>query len=197
MAKEIKVGQVWKRHTGTAWRVITIDNYDCVVLESVLPGGGRIIRLPLWFDDADLINDAPVEQPVPAPQSFAEMSAALKQKGHMPPYPVKAPAPPWPFAGPEEPKPTVSAPAMLQQAAKHMTDRAATYDKPEGERSMAATVAAFNAITGRDLRESEGWMLLAVLKMVRSEQRDTPHQDSAEDLVAYGALYGEARLNGR
>ncbi len=85
---------------------------------------------------------------------------------------------------------------LLEAAAGHMKDRAATYDSPEGERSMGKTVTAFNAITGRDLRESEGWLLMAVLKMVRSEQRSMPHRDSVEDLIAYAALYGEARMGG-
>lgn len=89
---------------------------------------------------------------------------------------------------------TPSAPDLLDAAAKHMRDRAATYDKPEGERSMAATVAAFNAQTGRDLSESEGWLLLVNLKIVRDRQRDKPHRDSIEDGVAYTSLYGEARL---
>jgi hypothetical protein len=93
--------------------------------------------------------------------------------------------------------PAFSAPDLLDAAAKHMRDRAATYDKPEGERSMSKTVEAFNAVTGRDLNESEGWLLMALLKMVRSEQRRDPHRDSVEDLVAYGALYGEARLGGK
>ena len=92
--------------------------------------------------------------------------------------------------------PAFSAPDLLAAAEKHMRDRAATYDKPEGERSMGKTVQAFNAVTGRDLRESEGWLLLALLKMVRSETRETPHRDSVEDLIAYGGLYGEARLGG-
>lgn len=90
-----------------------------------------------------------------------------------------------------------TAPDLLDAAAGHMRDRAATYDKPEGERSMGKTVEAFNAITGRDLRESEGWLLLALLKMVRSEQREAPHRDSLEDLIAYSALFGEARVGGR
>lgn len=93
-------------------------------------------------------------------------------------------------------RPAFSAPDLLAAAEKHMRDRAATYDKPEGERSMGKTVQAFNAVTGRDLRESEGWLLLALLKMVRSETRETPHRDSVEDLIAYGGLYGEARLGG-
>lgn len=93
--------------------------------------------------------------------------------------------------------PATYAPTILEAAAKHMRDRAATYDKPEGERSMGKTVAAFNAVTGRDLSEHEGWLLMVLLKAVRSEQRPDPHTDSIEDLVAYAALYGEARQNGR
>ena len=37
---------------------------------------------------------------------------------------------------------------ILTAALGHMRDRAATYDKPEGERSMGATVDAFLAVTG-------------------------------------------------
>lgn len=58
---------------------------------------------------------------------------------------------------------------------------------------MAATVEAFNAITRCDLTEADGWMFMAVLKMVRLNQRATYHADSAEDLVAYAALLGEAK----
>lgn len=82
---------------------------------------------------------------------------------------------------------------VLAQAAKHMNDRAATYDKPEGERSMEATVKAFNALSGQDLSESEGWLLLACLKASRLFQRPGFHQDSAEDLVAYCALLAESK----
>lgn len=138
---------------------------------------------------------------------------------------------------------SATAPMLLDCARRHMEARAATYDKPGGERSMDATVAAFNAITGRDadpiavvikpristllinlrtggehsnitnvieqlevvqhflsnihpaaLTESEGWMLMSCLKMVRDRQRQQPHVDSIEDNIAYAALYGEARL---
>jgi hypothetical protein len=41
--------------------------------------------------------------------------------------------------------------------------------------------------------ESEGWLLMQCLKMVR-DRSGKPHRDSIEDNVAYGALYGEARL---
>ena len=85
---------------------------------------------------------------------------------------------------------------MLNRAAQHMKDRAATYDQPTGERSMGRAVAALNAILGRDaLTESEGWLLLQVLKDVRDRQHPRPHQDSLEDAIAYAALKAEARLN--
>lgn len=86
---------------------------------------------------------------------------------------------------------------MLNRAAQHMKDRAATYDQPGGERSMGRAVAALNTILGRDaLTESEGWLLLQLLKDVRDRQRTRPHQDSLEDAIAYAALKAEARLNG-
>lgn len=98
-------------------------------------------------------------------------------------------------ATPAVPEPKAA--ELLGRAARHMHDRASTYDAPEGERSMGKCVAAFNAVTGRDLRESEGWLMLALLKATRSEARSEPHQDSLEDLIAYSALYAEARGEGR
>lgn len=92
---------------------------------------------------------------------------------------------------------TTSAPAFLDAAAKHMRDRAATYDKPGGERSMAKTVAAFNAITGHTLSTADGWLLLQVLKQVRAFTNSAvPHRDSLEDSIAYGALLAEEMLGG-
>lgn len=88
---------------------------------------------------------------------------------------------------------TPKATDLLQKAAEHMADRAATYDKPEGERSMGRAVQAFNAITGRDLSETEGWLLMQVLKDVRLFQRAGYHADSAEDCIAYAALKAEAK----
>ena len=86
---------------------------------------------------------------------------------------------------------------ILEKAAQHMRDRAATYDKPEGERSMGKTVAAFNAIAGRDLTTAEGWLMLAVLKQVRAFHNPAvPHVDSLEDGPAYLALMAEEMLSG-
>ena len=91
----------------------------------------------------------------------------------------------------------MKAPEALEKAAQHMRDRAATYDKPEGERSMAKTVAAFNAITGQDLTTAEGWEFMAVLKQVRAFQNPAkPHVDSLEDGPAYLALLAEEMTSG-
>ena len=84
---------------------------------------------------------------------------------------------------------------LLNKASTLMEQRGQQYDQPAGERSMGKAVAAFNAITGQSLTESNGWLLMAILKMVRDNQRELPHQDSIEDLIAYCALYGESRLS--
>lgn len=82
---------------------------------------------------------------------------------------------------------------FLQAAIDVQAERGVTYDKPTGERSMGATVTAFNAITGRDLSEAEGWLLLQTLKDVRQWQNPSKyHHDSALDGVAYSALKAEA-----
>lgn len=91
----------------------------------------------------------------------------------------------------------MTAPGLLRKAGTIMEERGKQYDKPEGERSMGQAVAAFNIIAGRDLQESEGWLLLQILKDVRDRQREVPHVDSLEDCVAYAALKAEARLVGK
>lgn len=89
----------------------------------------------------------------------------------------------------------MKAPELLQHAASIMQERGKQYDKPEGERSMEATVNAFNAITGLELTTSDGWLLMVLLKLVRDSQQEKAHEDSCHDLVAYSALYAEARLS--
>lgn len=82
---------------------------------------------------------------------------------------------------------------FLRQGADVLAERGKEYDKPEGERSMARCVAAFNAITGKDLTEAEGWLLLQTLKDVRQWQNPGRyHEDSAVDCVNYSALKAEA-----
>ena len=92
----------------------------------------------------------------------------------------------------------MSAVKILEKAAGHLKDRADTYDRPDGERSIGATVQAFNAITGDGLMNSEerGWLFMALLKMVRSQQGNYK-ADNYEDLTAYSALMGEAACEER
>lgn len=85
---------------------------------------------------------------------------------------------------------------ILTSALGHMRDRAATYDKPEGERSMGATVDAFLAVTGVSMTEEQGWLFMALLKAVRSQQ-GAYRADSYEDGAAYFALAGEAAVRDR
>lgn len=87
---------------------------------------------------------------------------------------------------------TRTADAFLQNAIDLLRERGKQYDQPSGERSMGKTVAAFNAVTGRDLSEAEGWLLMLLLKQVRQWQTGTYHKDSAEDAVSYSALLAEA-----
>ena len=89
----------------------------------------------------------------------------------------------------------VTAPQILNKAATIMEARGKQYDQPGGERSMGRAVAALNTILNRQaLTESEGWLLLQILKDVRDRQRTEPHLDSLDDCVAYSALKAEARL---
>ena len=137
--------------------------------------------------------------------SFPERLAALaccKDKQHVLEEAVTLEINPAPTPVPDTPEPEmramppVQAPELLGRAAALMHERGKTYDQPEGERSMGKCVAAFNAVTGRDLRESEGWLLLTLLKSVRGFTRSEYHADSFEDLIAYGALMAEARGQG-
>lgn len=86
-----------------------------------------------------------------------------------------------------------TAPEFLMRAASIMEERGRQYDAPGGERSMGRCVVAFNAITGHNLGEADGWLLLQILKDVRQWQRPGFHQDSADDCIAYAALKAEAK----
>ena len=85
---------------------------------------------------------------------------------------------------------------FLHKAASLLAERGKQYDQEGGERSMGKCVAAFNIITGKNLSEPEGWLLLQLLKDVRQWQTPAFHQDSAEDCVSYAALKAEALANG-
>lgn len=112
----------------------------------------------------------------------------------------------WNVADPEEGRPlryrVLSVPMsvpeqLLEAAAGHVRARATAYDQPQGERSMARTVAAFNAVTGQHVTESQGWLFMELLKAVRDFTAPGGHEDSQEDRIAYAALGAEARRAGR
>lgn len=93
--------------------------------------------------------------------------------------------------------PVTTAIDFLICAGEKQTQRAAEYDQPGGERSMAMTVQLFNTATALDLSESDGWLFMAFLKLVREQSRVGGHQDSRVDLVSYSSLYAEARAAGK
>lgn len=89
-----------------------------------------------------------------------------------------------------------TAASFLEAGINHMNDRAITYDKPEGERSMAKTVAAFNTITENELTEEQGWLFMGLLKMVRSQQGEFK-ADNYQDEASYAGLRGECAAKTR
>lgn len=85
----------------------------------------------------------------------------------------------------------MSAIEFLERAADLMLERGEAYDRGS-ERSIPRVVYAFNAITGSEMTNHEGWLFMCLLKMVRQHQQDEWHRDSSEDLIAYTALMAES-----
>ena len=84
------------------------------------------------------------------------------------------------------------APDLLNAAAATITSRAKQRDdEQQGERSMGATVGAFNALYGTNLSETQGWMFMVILKAARARQGDL-NMDDYVDGSAYFALAGES-----
>jgi hypothetical protein len=83
----------------------------------------------------------------------------------------------------------MKAPDVLRTAADTIEARGKLRDSGQ-ERSMARTVAAFNAVTGRNLTETEGWIFMVVLKLAREQSAHDP--DNFVDGTAYMALAGES-----
>ena len=88
----------------------------------------------------------------------------------------------------------VGAVETLRRAADLIEQRDS--DSDTGERSMARTVAAFNAIYGTDLTETQGWHFMELLKMARSSQ-GAYVADDFDDKVAYAALAAECEAGAR
>lgn len=90
-----------------------------------------------------------------------------------------------------DPQPLPDACSILIDGADAITARANQRDQPNGERSMARTVNAFNAMFGTQLTEPQGWQFMQLLKMARSSA-GAHHLDDYTDGAAYCALAGES-----
>ena len=208
---EIRVGQVWRTRGGKLATVTGADN-DLEYPINLTIGGeegfccGRNGRC--WGDSSELIElvedengNTHADSATLAEETLSALGWTFDGQAWVENGAVKFVAKdsfgaPWQSGTPvriEMLDNPVSAPALLTAAAKHMNDRAATYDKPEGERSMAQTVAVFEAYHGIKLTEAQGWHFMQVLKDVRLFTRETYHGDSAEDCIAYAALKAEAK----
>ena len=90
----------------------------------------------------------------------------------------------------------VGAVETLRRAADLIEQRGKQRDSDTGERSMARTVAAFNAIYSTNLTETQGWHFMELLKMARSSQ-GAYVADDFDDKVAYAALAAECEAVAR
>lgn len=88
-----------------------------------------------------------------------------------------------------KPLPTTAS-GVLYQAASTIQSRGEERDRADGERSMAATVAAFNALFGTKLTETQGWRFMELLKMSRAAGGRYNYDDFL-DGTAYAALAAE------
>lgn len=85
----------------------------------------------------------------------------------------------------------ISAATFLNNGAEHLENRASQRDCEDGERSMASTVASFNAMYNTQLTEQQGWMFMVFLKASRAKN-GVFVKDDYEDGASYFALAGES-----
>lgn len=177
-----------------------VNNF-CFRVLAVYPQLGNLVGLDNWSPDAPAVYvpSPPLPSTPPPPStglklgeryaeiSMSEAATLLVEWRTKFPDLYKH----WVASQPANTQP-VTAHTILQDAQQHMLDRAAARDQPSGERSMERCVRAFNAITGSELSERDGWMFMVVLKATRACNTDTGLPDDYEDLTAYSALAGEA-----
>ena len=82
-----------------------------------------------------------------------------------------------------------SASDILDEASETIKARGEERDKGS-ERSMRATVDAFNALTGHQMTETQGWQFMVILKLARANGGKFKMDDYL-DGAAYIALAGE------
>jgi hypothetical protein len=85
---------------------------------------------------------------------------------------------------------------LLKEAAEILTDRGVERDKDEGERAMPHLVTVFNALTGHNLSNEDGWTFMLLLKLVR--MRGGVHKDDDYlDAIGYSALLAEEAIRNK
>lgn len=83
---------------------------------------------------------------------------------------------------------------LLDEAISIQSQRAAEHGYgDEGERSAAHVARIFNAITGRNLKERDIWILMMALKLARNEAAPG-REDTLIDLASYSSLLGECDI---
>lgn len=182
----LKVGDIVTLSTGEELRVTRPDG---PIMEGTLVGAyGFASQLPFAFSRRKAVSS---RAPDPAPAKVGDTCEATMEE-----YEAALAASYKAAATLVPPTTTATAPDILTAAEAHMRQRAGTYDKPEGERSMRRTVDVFNQFHGTALTEAQGWHFMQTLKDVRLFTRNGYHADSGEDGVAYAALKCEALAQG-
>lgn len=177
MKKEIKVGQVWQdRRVGSLIQVvIKLDNViEYCVLSSKNRNLHLICSIKTWHDRFMFVAEDLSLLPINLIQFKTDTSDKSYDEENQ-----------------KKPHARLTASDICQQAIEIMKERGKTYDKSNGaERSMLKTVTAFNALTGHELTEEQGWQFMTVLKLARSQQGEYK-ADNYLDGTAYFALAGE------
>ena len=176
---DIEVGQKWKSRGGA---VVLVQ--ECVGADPRFPYRVECVNdARAWT-----INNDGYQSSFETPCNFDLLELIEDPAGDFMGVSVKGGVSPEPTA-----RLVPTAPDLLDKAAAHMRERAATYDSPGGERSMAKTVALFNLHHDMALTEAQGWHFMQILKDVRLFSAKGYHADSAEDKIAYAALMSEAK----
>lgn len=86
--------------------------------------------------------------------------------------------------------PAVSANNFLTDVSDIINQRGKSRDREQGERAMSRTIDIFNAISGLNLTERQGYEFMIALKLARSQQGEF-NLDDYSDLAGYTALIAE------
>lgn len=86
---------------------------------------------------------------------------------------------------------------FLEQAKQLMDERGKQYDSDSGERSAGKVARAYNAISSKDLKAEDIWLIMLLLKQVRQWTTEEGHLDSASDSVAYASLLAECLMENK